>query len=231
MAAREERLHMSYLDMRSRPSFGSMAAVVAIHGAVGAALILGLTVSGVIQEREIFTGIQLDPPAPPPPPPEPEPSAAPSAAPSQSPYVPPLPIPLPTQGPVIDQTDVFPTPRPTIQPGNGDTLKPVLPSPAPSFAPVAAKPRTDPARWVTTDDYRSNWIRQEMTGKARFRLEIAADGRVTSCAITGSSGHPQLDAATCALVSKRAKFQPARGSEGQPVAGSYTNAIDWRLPE
>ena len=62
-------------------------------------------------------------------------------------------------------------------------------------------------------------------------LEIAADGRVTNCTITGTSGHPQLDVATCALVSKRAKFQPARGSEGQPVAGSYSNAIDWQLPD
>jgi periplasmic protein TonB len=70
-----------------------------------------------------------------------------------------------------------------------------------------------------------------MTGKARFRLEIAADGRVTGCTITASSGHPQLDAATCALVSKRAKFQPARGSNGEPVAGTYSNAIDWQLPE
>ena len=70
-----------------------------------------------------------------------------------------------------------------------------------------------------------------MTGKARFRLEIAADGRVASCTITGSSGFAALDQATCALVSKRAKFQPARGSEGQPVAATYTNAIDWQLPE
>ncbi len=70
-----------------------------------------------------------------------------------------------------------------------------------------------------------------MTGKARFRLEIAADGRVTNCTITGSSGHSQLDAATCALVGRRAKFQPARGSEGEPVAGIYTSAIDWQLPD
>lgn len=217
---------MAYLDSRRRPDAASMVGVVAIHGALGAALYFGLTVTGVIApEKPNLTTLPFrDPPAP-------TPSAAPSAAPSSSPYVPPLPFPMPTQGPLIDQTDVFPRTQPTIQPGTGDALKPVIPMPTPSFAPIAAKPRTDPGGWVTTDDYRSNWIRQEMTGKARFRLEIAADGRVTNCAITGSSGHPQLDTATCALVSKRARFQPARGSEGEPVAGTYSNAIDWQLPD
>ena len=221
---------MAYLDTRRRPSAASMAAVVAIHAGIGAALILGLTVSGVIAPEPDKLVLLPDRKTPPPPP-APEPTVAPSAAATSTPYVPPLPIPMPPKGPVMDQTDVFPRPQPTIQPGAGDALKPAVPIPAPSFAPVTAKPRTDPSRWVTTDDYRSNWIRQEMTGKARFRLEIAADGRVTNCTITGSSGHPQLDAATCALVAKRAKFQPARGSEGEPVAGSYSNAIDWRLPE
>lgn len=220
---------MAYFDSKRRPSLGSMAAVIAIHGAAGAALILGLTVSGVIAP-EPDRLVLLPDRTPPPPPPMPEPAPAPSAAPREQAYVPPIPIPMPTQGPVIDQTDLFPTPRPTIQPGTGEGLKPV-PTPAPSFTPVPARPRTDPARWVTTDDYRSNWVRQEMTGKARFRLDIAADGRVTGCSITASSGHAELDAATCALVSKRAKFQPARGGEGEPVAGSYTNAIDWQLPD
>ena len=220
---------MAYLDNRPRPSAGSMAAVIAIHGAVGAALVLGLTVSGVIDDKERpLVVIPIDPPKPPPPP---EPAATPTEPASSDPYVPPIPFPLPTKGPEIDTTKVLPSPTPP-RPIPGPTALPdPLPSVTPSFTPVAAKPRNDPKRWVTTDDYRGNWIRQEMTGKARFRLEIAADGRVAGCTITASSGHPELDAATCALVTRRAKFQPARGSEGEPVAGSYSNAIDWQLPE
>ena len=220
---------MAYLDTRRRPSLGSFAAVVAVHGAVGAALILGLTVSGVIEKEEVLTGITIRPTPPPPPPPKPA-DPKPKVA-ASDPYIPPIPFPLPTKGPEIDRTKVFPTPTPP-RPIPGPTALPdPLPSITPSFAPIAAKPRNDPLRWVTTDDYRGNWIRQEMTGKARFWLEIAADGRVAGCTITASSGHPELDAATCALVSRRAKFQPARGGEGQPVAGSYSNAIDWQLPE
>ena len=142
--------------------------------------------------------------------------------------MPPIPFPPPT--PTVETTtEAFP-PQPPIPSGRGEGLETPRPTTA-VFKPIDAKPRNDPAQWVGTEDYRSNWIRQEMAGKARFRLEIAADGRVTGCTITGSSGFPALDQATCSLVSRRAKFQPARGREGQPVASTYTNTIDWRLPE
>jgi protein TonB len=222
-------MHMAYLDTKRGPSAASMAAVIAVHGAIGAALVLGLTVSGVIAPEPDRLILLPDRKVPPPPPPEPQPTEPSAAQPKLHVPVPPIPIPVPR--PPVDGTERVVPPVPTPQPGAGDTIGPVTPIPTPSFTPKAATPRTNPAGWVTTDDYRSNWIRQEMTGKARFRLDVAADGRVTNCAITGSSGHPQLDAATCALVSKRAKFQPARGSEGEPVAGSYSNAIDWQLPE
>lgn len=224
---------MSYLDSRRSPSLGSMAAVVAIHGAVGAALVLGLTVSGVIPQPDVpIPSFNFK--KPPPPPTEPPKPAEPRSA-TQEPRVvtpvPPLPIPQP--GPTFATTPLILPPAlpPAPQPGNGEALKPAIPIPAPSFTPIGAKPRNDPLRWVTTEDYRGNWIRQEMTGRARFRLDIAADGRVTDCTITGSSGHSELDAATCALVTKRARFQPGRGAKGEPIASSYANAIDWRLPE
>ena len=222
---------MAYLDSRRRPSAGSMAAVIAIHGAVAAALVLGLSVTGVVDKDEILTSLEFDKPLPPPPPEPPEPQPSQAAPRDQKVVTPVPPLPLPTIGPEIDTTpDILP-PQPPVQPSRGEELVRPTPSVAPSFPPVGAKPRNDPLRWVSTDDYKSNWIRQEMTGRARFRLEIAADGRVAGCTITGSSGHRELDAATCALVSKRARFQPARGSGGEPVAGSYSNAIDWQLPE
>ena len=223
---------MAYLDTRRGPSFGSMAAVVAIHGAVGAALILGLSVAGVIDKDEVLVGINIKPTETPPPPEPPEPQTQATTAPDRKIVAPEPPIPIPPSTPSFDiAKDVYP-PLPPLPPVGGDGLGRELPKPpTPSFTAVGAKPRNDPNRWVTTEDYRGNWIRREMTGRARFRLEILADGRVADCTITASSGHPELDAATCALVSKRARFQPARGGEGEAVAGSYTSAIDWRLPD
>lgn len=223
---------MSYIDADRRPSYSSMAAVLAIHAAVGVALITGLTVSGVIKQREIFAGIDIRKPPPPPVEP-PRIEDAKPATPERDVFVPVPPLPIPQPRPTLDATPFLPVPSlPGPTPGTGSVLKlPAIPTPVPSGPALGAKPRNDPARWVGTDDYKSNWIRQEMTGKASFRLEIAADGKVIQCTITGSSGHAELDAATCALVTRRARFQPARTVGGEAVAGSYSNAIDWRLPD
>src|SRR3546814_8691548 len=56
-----------------------------------------------------------------------------------------------------------------------------------------AAPRNDPASWVTDSDYRSRWIREGLQGTAKFRLEIAASGKVSGCTITQSTGHAVLD--------------------------------------
>jgi protein TonB len=60
---------------------------------------------------------------------------------------------------------------------------------------------------------------------------IGSDGRVTNCAVTGSSGWPLLDAAACTKLSARGKFKPATGEDGENVSGSYANAILWDIPE
>ncbi|MCH2487931.1 MAG: energy transducer TonB, partial [Erythrobacter sp.] len=127
-------------------------------------------------------------------------------------------------------TPVLPRVRPTIglDPVPTPRVTPTQPPVGPS---VGAKPRNDPTAWISTDDYRSSWINREMTGTARFRLEIAANGRVTKCTITGSTGHAPLDQATCRLLEQRAKFQPARTGSGEPIAGSYESAVRWVLPD
>ncbi|MBU7581234.1 MAG: TonB family protein [Porphyrobacter sp.] len=126
-----------------------------------------------------------------------------------------------------------------IPPGVGDGAgigTPVdvgIPGPAPSaspFDPVGARPRGNQGKWVTNDDYRPRWIMEELSGTARFTLSIDARGQVTGCTITRSTGHAPLDGATCALVSKRARFDAARDGNGKPVAGSYAGSVTWQIP-
>ena len=226
---------MSYLTQSNRASVGSIAAVAAIHAGVGALLVFGLTVSGAMPD--IITRLPAkdirDVPPPPPPPPPPENTATPKES-----TVPPVFTPVPKLDlkptpPIIDTTDLIPPPIPSPQPGRGEIVlpKPAPPAPTPSFEPVSARPKNDPGRWLSNNDYRPSWTRRELTGLAKFRLEIAANGRVSNCTVTGSTGHSELDAATCSLVSKRARFEPARGGNGEPVAGSYTGSVLWQLPE
>ncbi|WP_067735589.1 energy transducer TonB [Novosphingobium naphthalenivorans] len=119
--------------------------------------------------------------------------------------------------------------------GSGDGfifIPGVKPSdPAPRFTPKAARPRNNAAQWVTTNDYPTSDIRQGHTGTVRFRLAIDTDGRVTDCTILQSSGYDGLDKATCRNLAKRARFDPATGTDGETVAGSYAGTIRWVIPQ
>jgi protein TonB len=49
--------------------------------------------------------------------------------------------------------------------------------------------------------------------------------------VTGSSGSSALDQATCRLLSRRARYTPAKDSSGNPVADTDAGSIRWVLPE
>lgn len=221
---------MAYIDQPRRPSAGGMAAVIGVHAALAVALVAGLTVGGVIVPPETeFTGIEFKDP-PPPQPPEPTDTTKPADPVEPTIFVPTPELVIKPVEPAFSTSSIIRPVLPDPIPGRGTELVPT-PTPSKAFDPVSARPRNDPGGWLDTNDYRTSWIRREMVGTARFRLEIAANGRVEGCRITGSTGHPELDAATCALVSKRARFEPARGSEGQPVPGSYASSVRWVLPD
>ncbi len=230
---------MAYANQTRRPSPASMIAVVAVHAAIGTALITGLSFTGVLKPPpKPLSGaqIELPKPAPPEPSPEPQPQPSPQASRRSDTIVAPKPpVAFAPPTPNFETTEIILPREPIIrQPGPGPSATPApQPSATPTasgVAPLAARPRNDPGRWITTNDYRSNWIARELTGTARFQLEIAADGRVTDCAITGSTGHAALDTATCRLLEQRARFEPARNSKGDAVAGSFANAVRWELP-
>ena len=70
-----------------------------------------------------------------------------------------------------------------------------------------------------------------MSGVASFALTIDSRGKVSDCTITRSTGHSALDQATCTLIERRAKFDPAKDSYGNPIAGTYRNSVNWKIPE
>lgn len=94
-----------------------------------------------------------------------------------------------------------------------------------------AVPLGNPGTWVTTDDYPSMSLRLEEEGTARFRVHIGRDGRVKRCEITESSGSSLLDEQTCAALTFRARFAPARDAQGNPAIGSYSNTVRWEIPD
>ena len=52
-------------------------------------------------------------------------------------------------------------------------------------------------------------------------LGVSAQGRVTSCRVSRSSGFPNTDAKVCELSYDRIRFEPARDSAGNPVPAQF----------
>lgn len=104
--------------------------------------------------------------------------------------------------------------------------------PVAAFAatPVAPTPLGNPGEWVSTDDYPAEALREGRSGLVAFRVTIDPQGGVSGCEVSVSSGSGDLDAATCALITQRAKFRPAVGADGKPMVGSYMNRVRWTLP-
>ena len=53
------------------------------------------------------------------------------------------------------------------------------------------------------------------------RLSVSAEGRVTGCNIYRASPFPATDARVCELSYQNIRFEPARDTQGNPVASSF----------
>lgn len=82
----------------------------------------------------------------------------------------------------------------------------------------------------STADYPAAALRNGETGVTAFAVTINREGRVTQCAITASSGSASLDATTCSIITRRARFEPARDAAGRTVEDSSHGRVRWMLP-
>ena len=205
----------------TRQKIATFSAVAALHAAAGYALVVGLAAAGIIEPpalpfeaRNITVTVPLDPP---PPPPE---DTNPVRDHEQSVITPVSDFDLtPTRLPELDSI-VNPVPDERI------FIDPIDPA---AFSREPARPRNDPGQWVTDADYSSRAIRMGWEGSTSFTLTIDQNGRVSNCRVTASSGHAELDEATCKLVSKRARFDAARDGNGTKMTGSYSSAVRWQI--
>lgn len=92
-------------------------------------------------------------------------------------------------------------------------------------------PIANPGSWISPADYPPAALAKKYQGTTQFTVQVGRDGRVVGCTIRESSGSADLDAATCANVTRRARFSPALDSSGDPVEGTYTNSVRWQIPK
>jgi protein TonB len=70
-------------------------------------------------------------------------------------------------------------------------------------------------------------LAQQPRGTVRFRMLVGRDGRVRDCRVTGSSGYPGLDSATCAAAIRRLRWHPARDTAGRPIEAWVPGSNEW----
>jgi TonB family protein len=102
--------------------------------------------------------------------------------------------------------------------------------PATSTGPMVAEPCMADD-WIADGAYPQGPLQRGESGLVRYRLFVDTGGRVERCTIIGSSGHAGLDRDTCALISRRARFVPARNIDGSPMTWEYDGAVRWALAE
>jgi len=203
--------------------------VVLIHVAIGYTLITGLAYSAAKQLVERVTTVDIDEPPPPPeeepPPPPPEPDTAPPP-----PVAPPPPINVSVAPPPIQVQTNIPPPAPPAR---------IIPPAAPP-APPPPPPPPSQARGATPnnqgswarriqENYPARAIRDETEGRVGVRVTIGANGRVSACTVTSSSGSRILDDAACTGMERYARYNPALDDAGNPTDGSASTTIVYQL--
>ncbi len=216
---------MAYADQQmSGNRITALIVVAIIHVVLVYALVTGLAYEGAAKLIKKVTAIDIkeevkkDEPPPPPkkitaPPP---------------PVAPPVRINVSVAPPQITTVLTPPPPAPII-------LAPAPSAPAapppPRIQPKGPTPKGNPGSWANSNDYPSRALREEQEGITRFRVSVGSDGRVASCDVTGSSGSSELDAATCSLITRRGRFNPATDGEGQPISSSWSSSVRWQIPK
>ena len=217
---------MSYTDQPiSRGRVWSIAIVAILHALLAYAFVTGLAyrfIKGATPDMKTFD-VKEEPPPPPeePPPPPPDQPSSPPMTVVQTPVTLPNPAPVQQVQPIQPQQPIQPRVEPRIEP-------PVQPPVVRTVPPQRARANLN--SYFSADDYPAAALRGEDQGTTSFRLTIGPNGRVTDCAVTGSSGSTALDQATCRILRSRARYTPARGPDGNPTGGVDSGRVTWRLP-
>jgi protein TonB len=205
----------------------SIFLTVAVVGSLLYAIITGLAYDVIKKTAENLKVIDVEQKPPPPQQPPPPPKDMPKVPPP--PVTPPPLVQVNTPPPPTIQTVTAPpTPPPVYIPPVAPA--PPAPPPPPRKVQSAQSAKGDLRTLFSADDYPASAQAAGAEGTAQAELTIGTDGRVVSCNLIRSTGNSALDEATCNILRRRAKFTPARDSNGNPTTDTVTTPpIRWQL--
>ena len=218
---------MSYAQRKEISGNRTLAIVfvVVIQFALGYAIVTGLAYNVIKKTAENLKVIDVEQPPPLPEKPPPPPKDLPKVPPP--PTIPPPLVQMQAPPPPI-AVQIAPTPPPIPQIVQAPPAPPPPPPPHKTVSAQSAK--GDVRTLFSADDYPASAQAAGAEGTAQATLTIGADGRVVGCNLIKSTGNGALDSATCNILRRRAKFTPARDSNGNPTTDTYTTPpIRWQL--
>ena len=213
---------MAYADQgMSKNRMVALGIVALLHVFLGYAFITGLALKAVKASVNPLETVNVEEEAPPPdepPPPPPKDIEIP-------PFVPPPEVSVQSESaPTITvQQQVQQVAPPVFTPP-----APPVAAPAPALAPPTPSTPKGRGNGISEDDYPDASRRAEEQGVTRVTYTIDPTGKVSACTVTQSSGSPRLDDATCKIIMRRFRFNPAT-RDGQPVAENKTQPVRWQL--
>src|SRR4051812_31214622 len=242
---------MSYAQRKELSGNRTLAIimVVFLQFALGYAIVTGLAynvIKKAAQDLKTFD-VEEQPPPPeePPPPPKDMPDVPPppvtppplvrmeappprkkgAAAPHPRVALPPL---VRMEGPPPPIQTVTAPPPPVYIPPVAPA--PPAPPPPPRKVQSAQSAKGDLRSLFSTDDYPASASAAEAQGTAQAQLTISPSGQVVGCNLIRSPGNGARASATCNTLRRRAKFTPARNSNGNATTDTITTPpIVWRL--
>ena len=217
---------MAYADQQmSTNKVVALVIVALIHVFVGYALVTGLAYEAAkkVINKVTTVDIKEEKPKeeePPPPPPKQDTPPPPIVAPPPPINISPAPLPV--------QTVITPPPAPPVV---ITTAAPPAPPPPPGPSKARNVSPKNQGSWAARiqDNYPAKAAREERSGRVGVRVQIGPDGKVTACSVTSSSGSPDLDQAACDGMTRYARYNPALDDAGNPVSGTASTAIQYKL--
>ena len=237
----ELTLMPSYRGTVDRPQKAkAIAAVIAVHAALGAAILTGLNVDMVerVVERLQTVDIRLPPPPPPDPPPPPprreekkveldEGAAGKRAEPT--PVVAPKPR-IPVQSPIPAAPIAGTGSAPRAGAADYGTGTGAGGSGSGRGGGGGDYSKFTPARRISKipdREYRRLAATGIRRGSVGVTIKVNTDGSVSNCRIARTSGDGSIDALMCQLTVRYVRFRPARDDRGRPVAQDVTFYPNW----
>jgi Gram-negative bacterial TonB protein C-terminal len=92
-----------------------------------------------------------------------------------------------------------------------------------------ATPTQSTSKWIFSEDYPVDMLRQGARSLVQFRLMIDDTGTPTSCHIQQSNRLKDFDKLVCKAMMRRARFAPALAKDGTPIASYYVNSVFFQI--